>query len=65
MCHFKLCFSLDICPEVKLQGHVVGLFLVFYKTSLLFAIVAVPIYIPMNSVGGFPFLHILSSMYCL
>ena len=24
-----------------------------------------PIYIPTNSVGGFPFLHILSSIYCL
>ena len=25
----------------------------------------VPIYIPTNSVGGFPFLNILSSIYCL
>ena len=25
----------------------------------------VPIYIPTNSVGGFPFLHTLSSIYCL
>ena len=24
-----------------------------------------PIYIPTNSVGGFPFLHTLSSIYCL
>ena len=24
-----------------------------------------PIYIPTNSVGGFPFLHIFSSIYCL
>ena len=26
---------------------------------------AVPVYIPTNSVGGFPFLHSLSSIYCL
>ena len=29
---------------------------------ILFSIVAVPIYIPTNIVGGFPFLHILSSI---
>ena len=29
------------------------------------SIVAVPIYIPTNSARGFPFLHILSSIYCL
>ena len=33
------------------------LFLVFGGTSRLFSIVAVLIYIPTNSVGGFPFLH--------
>ena len=27
----------------------------FWGTSILFSIVAVPIYIPTNSVGGFPF----------
>ena len=32
------------------------------ELSTLFSIVAVPIYIPTNSVGGFPFLHILSSI---
>ena len=36
-------------------------FLVLWGTSILFSIVAVPIYIPTNSVGGFLFLHILSS----
>ena len=36
-------------------------FLVLWGTSILFSIVAVPIYIPTNSIGGFPFLHILSS----
>ena len=33
--------------------------------SILFSIVAVSIYIPTNSVWGFPFLHTLSSIYCL
>ena len=35
----------------------VTLFLVFWGTSALFAIVAAPVYIPTNSVGGFPSLH--------
>ena len=29
----------------------------------MFSIVAAPIYIPTNSVGEFPFLHTLSSIY--
>ena len=43
----------------------VALFLVFKGTSILFSIVAVPIYIPANNVGGFLSLHTLSSIYCL
>ena len=35
---------------------------VFVGTSMLFSIVAVPIHIPTNSVGGFPFLYTLSSI---
>ena len=42
-----------------------ALFLVLKGTSILLSIVVVPIYIPINSVGGFPFLRTLSSMYCL
>ena len=34
---------------------------VFWGTSILFSIVAAPIYIPTNSVGGFPFLDTFSS----
>ena len=37
-------------------------FLVFWGTSILFSIVAAPVYIPTNSVGEFPFLHTLSSI---
>ena len=33
------------------------LFLVFWGTSILFSIVAIPTYIPTQNVGGFPFLH--------
>ena len=54
---FQLWFSQDICL-------VVGL-LVFKEISVLFSIVAVSIYIPINSARGASFLHILSSIYCL
>jgi len=37
---------------------------IFWGTSILISIMSVPVYIPTNSVGGFPFLHTLSSMYC-
>ena len=38
-----------------LLDHVVAQFLVFLKNLQMFSIVAVPVYIPTNSVGGFPF----------
>ena len=53
----------DTCPEVKLLDQMIALFLVFLETSILFSIVAAPIYIPINSVGELPFLHTLSSIY--
>ena len=56
---------LDKCPRVGLLDHMVVLFLVFQGTSVLFSIEAIPIYIPTNSVGGFPFLHTLSSIHSL
>ena len=62
---FRLWFSLDICTGVGWLDHVVALFLVSLGISILFSIVAVPIYIPTNHVGRFPFLHTLSSIYCL
>ena len=64
---FELEFSsfLDIYPGVGLLEHMITLFFVFKGTSGLFSIVATPIYIPTNSVWGFPFLHTLSSIfYC-
>ena len=55
---FELEFSsfLDICPGVELLDHMVTLFLYFSRTPLLFSIMAAPVYIFTNSVGGFPFL---------
>ena len=51
---FKLVFSFssDKYPEVELLDHMVVLFLIFWGTSLLFSIVAAPIYISTNSVEG-------------
>ena len=49
-----------ICPGVL--DHVVVLFLLFKGTSILFFLVAAPIHSPTNSIGGFSFLHTLSSI---
>ena len=49
-------------PKSGVLGHMVVLYLVFWSTSILFSVVVVPNYIPTNSVGGFPFLHTLSSI---
>ena len=46
-------------------GHIVVLFLVFKGISVLSFIVVVLVCIPTNSTRGFPFLHTLSSIYCL
>ena len=48
-----------------LQGPMVALFLVFQGIPLPLARVAVPIYIPTKSVGGFPSLHALVIICCL
>ena len=42
-----------------------GFYLVFWGTSILFSIAAVPVYILTNSAVRFPFLHTLSSIYYL
>ena len=51
--------------EVGLLGHMVALFLVSKGLSILSSIVAVSVYIPTSSGGGFHFLHTLSSTCCL
>ena len=55
-------FSPNIVAGVGLLDHMVALFSVFKGTSTLFSIVAIQIYIPTNSVGGFSFLHTLSNI---
>ena len=49
-------------PGVGFLDHMATLFLVFWGTTILFSIVAAPMYIPTNRVGRFPFLHTLSSI---
>ena len=64
-------FKLYIClvsrymPRSRIAGLLVILFLVFLGTSILFSRVTAPTYMPTYSVGGFPFLHTLSSIYYL
>ena len=55
---FELEFCQDICPAMGLLDHTVILFSVFWGTSILFSTMVVPIYIPTNSLGGFPFLSV-------
>ena len=52
---FELQFCLNICPGVRLPSHMVILFLIFWGTSILFSIVALPTYIPTSSERRVPF----------
>ena len=62
---FRLEFYADTCPVVGLVGVTVILFLVFWGPSVLFSTVAVPTYIPTNSVcegvsfSPYPLQHVL------
>ena len=62
---FQLWFPQGICLGVGLLVHTVVLFVVFKGISIAPCIMAISIYIPTNSVRVFPFLHTLSSIYCL
>ena len=42
-----------------------SIFILLLETSILYSIVAAPVYISTNSVGGFPFFHILPGIYRL
>ena len=48
---------------MELLDQTVNLCLIFWGCTILFSTVAVPIYIPTNSVQGLPFLHTLSKTY--
>ena len=53
---------LDTYPEMRLPDDMVVLCLISWKTCILFSIVVITIYIPINSTWGFPFLHILANI---
>ena len=55
---FCFVFFPDIYPGVELLDHMVILFLGFLGISILFSIVAIPIYFLTNSILGVPFLHL-------
>ena len=57
---FQIMFFSGCMPSSEIVGSYVALVLAFEGTSILFSTVAVLIYIPMNSVGGSPFLHTVS-----
>ena len=54
-------FSLDKYQEIELLDYRVVLFLIFRGTSILFSVVAAPIYMPANSVSMFLFFYILAN----
>ena len=62
---FFLLLFLDIYPGVELLDHIIILLFIFWGISILFSMVAVPIYVPINSVKVFPFIHILSNIFYL
>ena len=51
--------------EQSTAQHVVVLFPVLKEMSILLSIVTVSIFILTNSIGGFPFLHVHSNIYCV
>ena len=62
MCLFKVWFSPDICPGVGLLDHMVALLLLFLGTSMLFSIMAEPVYLP-TTVSEGALLSTLSSIF--
>ena len=49
-------------PKVELPDDMVVIVLIFCGNSILFLIVAVPIYTPTSSAQGFSFLHIFAGI---
>ena len=58
----SILISSGYMPRSGVAGYMVVLLLLFKGISIPFSIVDVPIYIPTNSAGAFPFLHTLSSI---
>ena len=59
---FHIMIFFGCMPRSGLPDHMVALFLVSWGTSILFSIVATPIYIPTSSVGEPPWKVIISSV---
>ena len=57
--------SFQIRVFIVLLYYMIALFLGFWKISILFSILVAIIYIPTDHIGGFFFLHTLSSIYYL
>ena len=65
-------FELEFCvfwiyaqkKSSRIAGSYGNSIFIFQRTSILYSIVAAPIYIPTNSIGGFSFLHTLSIIIC-
>ena len=50
-------------PEVEMLGHMRVLFLIFCRTAVLFSEMAVPVYILINSVQEFLYLHVFTNTF--
>ena len=61
---FKV-FIFSVYPGVEMLDRMVAFFLSFLRSFCTIFHSGSTNYIPTNSVGGFPFLHILSSIYYL
>ena len=63
--YFQILVFSGYMPRSGIAGSYGNSIFSFYGTSILFSIVAAPIHIPINSVGGFPLLQTLSITYYL
>ena len=63
--YFQIRIFFRYMSRSEVAGSYGNYFFSFLRTSILFSIVAAPVYIPISCVGEFPFLHTLSSIYYL
>ena len=56
-------FPLTIYPEVQSPDHTIDVSLIILETFNLCSLMAKPIYIPIESVQAFTFLHILTTLF--